>query len=243
MAGRLLRVVGILGGMGPEATIWLMQRVLALTPAEDDADHVPLLVDNNTQVPSRISAIIEQDGEDPTPVLVGMARKLEAAGATALAMPCNTAHFYADAIRASVGIPFLDMPELTARHVALSLATRAGQPARRVGMLASPAVRMTGVFEQPFREAGIEPLYPDDDGPVLESIRDVKAGRIERATFERLEAVVSGMSAAGAEVVVIACSELSIVKDRIGGALPRVDSIEVLAHAVVGFSIEGRVSA
>ncbi len=86
------RTVGILGGMGPEATVLLMQKVIAAVPARDDSDHVPLIVDQNSQVPSRIRRLIEGVGEDPAPVLAAMARRLEAAGAEALAMPCNTAH-------------------------------------------------------------------------------------------------------------------------------------------------------
>ncbi|HAC49643.1 MAG TPA: aspartate racemase, partial [Sulfitobacter sp.] len=93
-------VVGVLGGMGPEATILLQQRVLGTVNAQDDADHLPLLIDMNPQVPSRIAHLIEGTGEDPAPVLAAMAQRLERAGATALAMPCNTAHHYAPAIEA-----------------------------------------------------------------------------------------------------------------------------------------------
>jgi hypothetical protein len=103
------RRVGILGGMGPEATVLLMSRLIEATPAADDSDHVPLIVDQNPQVPSRIARLLEGRGADPAPVLADMARRLEATGAEALAMPCNTAHYYAPAIRAAVGIPLIDM--------------------------------------------------------------------------------------------------------------------------------------
>ena len=76
-----MKTVGILGGMGPEATILLMQKVMAAVPARDDADHVPLIVHQNPQVPSRIKALIEGTGEDPGPTLARMARDLQAAGA------------------------------------------------------------------------------------------------------------------------------------------------------------------
>lgn len=93
-----MKRIGILGGMGPEATVELISRLIATTPAQDDADHIPLMVDMNPQVPSRISRIIEGRGADPGPVLAGMAQRLQSAGAEALAMPCNTAHFYAQGI-------------------------------------------------------------------------------------------------------------------------------------------------
>ena len=129
----VMRRVGILGGMGPEATILVMQKVLAAVKARDDADHIPLIVDQNPQVPSRIRHLIEGTGEDPGPVLADMARRLVAGGAQALAMPCNTAHHYAPAIRSAVAVPFLDMVEASVAHAA----TRA-RPGAQIGVLASP---------------------------------------------------------------------------------------------------------
>ena len=121
----MARILGILGGMGPQATILLMQKVLEAVPAEDDADHIPLIVDQNPQVPSRIRHLIEGTGDDPAPVLADMARRLVAGGATALAMPCNTAHHYLPAIRSAVRVPFLDMVELS---VAQRFAKNTGTP-------------------------------------------------------------------------------------------------------------------
>ncbi len=134
-----MRTVGILGGMGPEATVLLMQRVIAAVPAQDDHDHVPLIVHQNPQVPSRIGRLIDGTGPDPAPVLAAMAHSLVLAGAEALAMPCNTAHAYAAAIRAATPLPFLDMREATFARV----------PRGRLGMLASPAVRLAGAIPTP----------------------------------------------------------------------------------------------
>ncbi|RLB91348.1 MAG: aspartate racemase RacD, partial [Deltaproteobacteria bacterium] len=85
------KIVGILGGMGPEATVDLMQRIISLTPALDDIDHIRCIVDNNPKVPSRIKAIIEGDGEDPGPCMADMGRRLESWGADFLVIACNTA--------------------------------------------------------------------------------------------------------------------------------------------------------
>ena len=87
-------IVGIIGGMGPEATIDLMARIIELTPATEDSDHIHMLVDNNPKVPSRIDAIVNRAPIDPTPTLVAMAQGLERQGADYLVMPCNTAHAY-----------------------------------------------------------------------------------------------------------------------------------------------------
>ena len=128
-------VVGVIGGMGPDATVDLMQRVICATPAKDDADHIHLLVDNNPKVPSRIAALVEGHGESPAPVLVQMAQNLERAGADLLAIPCNTAHAYLDPIRSAVAIPVLDMIQMTADR----LAELSSQP-KTVGIIASSAV-------------------------------------------------------------------------------------------------------
>ena len=111
-----MRRVGILGGMGPEATILMQQRLLQAIPAQDDSDHIPLLIDMNPQAPSRIAHLIEGTGGDPAPVLAQMARRLETGGAEALAMPCNTAHSYAASITSAVEIPLLNMVTLSAER-------------------------------------------------------------------------------------------------------------------------------
>lgn len=242
MAGQRYRVVGVLGGMGPEATVWLMRRILAFTAAEDDCDHIPLLVDNNTQVPSRIKAIIEGDGGDPAPVLCDMAQKLEKSGAEALVMPCNTAHFYAPTIAKSVDIPLLNMLELTARQAAGVQEGENNQSVRRVGMLASPAVRMTGVFDRAFEKAALEVRYPDNADRLLACIKAIKAGRNDRQTLVILDDVIAELETSGAEAIVIACSELSLLTDQLTVAARKIDSIDVLARAALEFSTITKVA-
>lgn len=225
------RVIGILGGMGPEATILLMSRILALTPADTDSDHIPLLVDNNTQVPSRIAHLVDGTGTDPTPVLIGMARRLHQAGAEALAMPCNTAHCYADQIAAAVQVPFLDMVALTATQVADT------SPAGPVGLLASPAVEKTGVFATSLARHGRAVLYPDNRDAMLGAIRAIKAGHEDEA-LPVLQAAVAELADGGASSAILGCSEFSILAPRLGTPrLSLTDSMDVLAAACVSFAL------
>lgn len=225
------RRIGILGGMGPEATVLLMSRIITRTTATDDRDHVPLLVDNNTQVPSRIAALINRTGDDPGPVLADMARRLEANGAEALAMPCNTAHHYAPVIRDAVTIPFLDMVELSVARV-----TAMPPSTRRVGMLASPAVRLTAIFDRAFAASGIETLYPADQDRMLAAIRAVKVDSADTKARQTLREAARKLAEAGADVLLIACSELSIIADAVASDNAVVDTIDVLADAVVTFA-------
>lgn len=218
-----MKTVGILGGMGPEATILLMQRLLRAVPARDDADHIPLIVHQNPAVPSRIARLIHGSGEDPGPVLAAMARDLQAAGAQALAMPCNTAHAYAPQIIAATPLPFLDMRS----------ATVATLPRGRVGMLASPAVRLTGAFDAAFKSAGTEPVWPEDDGPVLALIQRVKAGDIGPGPLAEMARQADQM-AATCDHLLVACTELSLLTGAM--SQPFTDSLDCLVEAIVRFA-------
>ncbi|MCF3934754.1 amino acid racemase [Acuticoccus sp. M5D2P5] len=227
-----MAVIGIIGGMGPEATVLFMSRIIERTPAEDDADHIPMVVDNNTRIPSRIAHLIEKRGVDPEPTLVGIARKLERYGATLLAMPCNTAHSYADAIKAAIALPFLDMVELTVEAV-----TRANPATRRVGLLASPAVEITGIYDRAFAAAGIDVLYPDDRAALLGAIKAIKAGARDDRALGPLAAGYRELTDRGADAAIVACSEFSLLSDALTGPLPVLDSVTVLAEAAIALAM------
>jgi aspartate racemase len=226
-----MRRVGILGGMGPQATVLLMQKVLDAVPAADDADHIPLIVDQNPQVPSRIRRLIEGTGDDPGPVLADMARRLVAAGAEALAMPCNTAHHYAPEIRAAVRVPFLDMVDLSVRRAA-QLAGIDG----RVGILASPAVRKIGLFDAPLARFGVRPLYHDDEAALLTAIRRIKAAGPVPEAAATLHAASDALLQRGAQVQMIACTEFSLLADAAADGVTAFDTLDVLVGAIRGFA-------
>ncbi|WP_235869503.1 cysteate racemase [Veronia nyctiphanis] len=148
--------VGIMGGMGPDATVDLMQRIIKLTPASDDIDHIRLLVDNNPKVPSRIKALIDQTGESPLPALIAMAQGLQQAGADFLVIACNTAHHYYSDIRDKVAIPMLNTIEISAAYL-----SKQKPFSKRIGLLASTAVQQVRLFEPYFSEQNIEIVFPD----------------------------------------------------------------------------------
>lgn len=222
------KTVGVIGGMGPDATVELMRRVIAATPADDDADHIHMIVDNNPKVPSRIKALIDGDGEDPGPFIAGMARGLAAAGADFLVIPCNTAHHYHAEVADAVPIPVLNVITLTATAI-----SNAPSRPRRVGMLASPAVRIVGLFDAALQDAGIEPVYPQSNHRLLDVIKAVKAGRVTAAIRETLNAIADDLETAGADCLLISCSELSVIAEALQTALPVFDTIQILADAVV----------
>jgi aspartate racemase len=220
------RVVGIIGGMGPEATVDLMRRIIAKTPARDDEDHIHLIVESNPKIPSRIAHLIERSGPDPTPELIRMAGNLQRAGAQALAIPCNTAHAYADSIRRAVTIPLLDMVSLTVEQIAAG-------GFLRVGLLASTAVHNTALYATALSARGTATVLPAEQGEVMALIKAVKRGD----TGVQAQAALGRISidmAARADVLLIGCSELSVI--AAGITVPFVDSLDVLAQAVVNFA-------
>lgn len=222
------KIVGILGGMGPEATVDLMQRIIRLTPALDDADHIRCIVDNNPKVPSRIKAIIEGGGEDPGPCMAEMGRRLEAWGADFLAIACNTAHYYYDAVQKAVNIPVINMIDLVCRHVQENFSEY-----RQVGILASPAVAMTGLYSDRLRKMGLEDLWPEPDhqGRLLNIIKEIKRGNTGSRLLSDYVDVCENLMKQGACLSIIACTELS----ALGGTLPieTIDAAEVLALEIV----------
>jgi aspartate racemase len=224
--------VGIIGGVGPQATVDLMQRVIDRTPAGDDADHMRMIVDNDPAVPSRIKALIEMTGPSPAPHLASMARGLVAMGADILAMPCNTAHHYLDDIRAAAApVKVLDMVALTADRIA-ALPVRP----RSVGLLASTAVRLTGLYDQALAERDLQALYPSNQDDVLAVIKAVKAGKAGSTQRAGIFAAANDLRAQGADALVIACTEISALDGALPGAIPALDALDVLADAIVAFA-------
>ncbi|OQY14715.1 MAG: aspartate racemase RacD [Desulfobacterium sp. 4572_20] len=222
------KIAGILGGMGPEATVDLMQRIIRLTPAEDDGDHVRLIVDNNPKVPSRIKALIEEDGTDPGPCLADMAKRLEKWGADFLAIPCNTAHFYYDRVQEAVDIPVINLIDLVTENV------RRNYPqGSSIGLLASTAVIKTGLYEKRFKPLGLKLICPREDlqNDLLNIIKAIKAGNTGKEVMETYTAICSHLKGKGASLGIVACTELGIL----GGDLPFhiMDATEILAQEIV----------
>lgn len=217
--------VGILGGMGPEATIDFMNRIIALTPATTDADHIHMLVDNNPHVPSRQAAILGE-GIDPGPTLAKMAKKLEDAGADVLVMPCNTAHAWQEDIVEATAIPFVSIIDETAAQCV---------EFKRVGLLATRACLRSGLYQAKFAAAGKELLLPTDDelAEFSRLIAMIKTGEKGAAVGVAMRALAEGLSERGAQAVIAGCTEIPLVLDVGALSVPLLSSTDILAEATV----------
>lgn len=254
------KVIGILGGMGPEATCDLFHKIIRVTPRfkpiRRDQDHLRVIVDSNPLIPDRTAAILE-GGEDPVPHLQETARNLERAGAGLIAMPCNTAHYFWDQVQAAVGIPVLHMMEEVARALAgdgpgggqpgasQAAVSRVGPPAapagvRRVGLLATTATVRTRLYHRALEARGIEVLEPDAGGQeaVMEAIYRVKRGDLAGARAP-LVAEARRLEEAGADAIVAGCTEIPLVLWQGDLRVPLVDATEVLAVAAVRAALQG----
>jgi aspartate racemase len=163
-----------------------------------------------------------------------MSRRLERAGAEALAMPCNTAHFYAPAIKAAVGISLIDMVALSVEHAA-GLAPLGGT----VGVLASPAVRLTGLFDRALADVGLTAIYGAEDDALLSIIRRIKAdGPVDDARMA-LAKVSRGLLDRGAQVQLVACTEFSLIADAVDAGAVSFDTLDRLVGGIIAFATAG----
>jgi len=224
------KVVGVIGGMGPAATVDFMRRLVAATPAHDDMDHLHVMVDNNPKIPSRISALIEGTGADPVPALCKMAKGLEAQGADFLVIPCNTAHHYLPTIARSIHIPVLDMVDLSVQKLAA-----ADPKPRHIGLLASPAVRLVGLYQKRIEQMGMKAIFPSPhyESRLLEVIKAIKSGQFGTSHRQDYAAVAENLMDAGADAFLIACTELSVIGPPLEASCPIVDSLDVLVEATI----------
>lgn len=222
------KTVGILGGMGPEATVDLMQRIIANTPAIDDIDHIRCLIDNDPKIPSRIKAILDGDGANPGPYLAQMAKGLESWGADFLIIPCNTAHAYYSYVAEAVDIPVVHLIDLVVDQVARNSGTT-----EQVGVLGSHTIIRTQLYTDKFAAVGRQVLYPDQKHQELlfQIIRRVKKGETDITIRQELRAIAQHLKEKGATTAILGCTELGIIAEDL--PLVVVDAAEVLAQEVV----------
>lgn len=226
-------MIGVIGGMGPLATVDFMHKVILATAAEGDEQHVPLLVSNDPRIPRRPAAILD-GGASPLPRLMEIRDRLLRAGATALVMPCNTAHHWHAALLADCPVPFPSIVDAACDDAATRLAGSG-----RVGLIATRATLAAGLFTPALAARGLAPLWPSDavaDECMLPAIALVKAGRIADAGPPMARAVQS-MLDGGADVVILACTEAPIALGEARSELGAVcvDATMSLARATVAW--------
>lgn len=221
------KTIGILGGMGPLATCDLFRKIVEIEEASCDQDHVRVITDSNTNIPDRTAAILH-GGKDPLPEMCKSAELLMQAGAEVLIMPCNTAHHFYDAIVERTGATLLHMPRETAKLLHDSgIAT--------AGLLATDGTIQSGVYESALTGCGVRQLVPsaEKQTAVMGVIYDgVKAGKTDYPT-DGVLAAVEELRAAGAQTLILGCTELPLAYSIYGLHFPHIDPTLVLAVRAV----------
>ncbi|HEV2364315.1 MAG TPA: amino acid racemase [Caulobacteraceae bacterium] len=230
------KVVGVIGGMGPAATVEFMARVQTATPAKRDQDHLRLIVDCNPVVLDR-NAAIAGAGPSPGPILAAMARGLELAGAEFLVMPCNAAHAFAGDIAAATDIPFVDLIE-TACAAALA------RGASRVGVLAADGCLQAGLYQRGLAERGAKTVVgsAQEQAEFMTLLYEIKAGARGGSPKERMRALAQGLVGAGADLILAGCTEIGLVLAPEDVEVPLIDTLDVLAQRTVAVALEPAAS-
>jgi aspartate racemase len=228
--------IGIIGGMGSAATVDLFKKIVELTPAEKDQDHLRIVIDNNPRIPDRLQAIFH-DGEDPVPAILAMAQNLQKIGADFLLMPCNTAHVFLERLNKELDIPFLSIIECSAKHI------RQTYPAAtKIGLLGTDVTIYTGAHHEIFAKHGLEIIIPNkatQQNYVTEAIfgkESLKAGNIT-VPRQLLTQASNELIILGAEVILMGCTELPLAMRQTDIAVPIIDANAVLAQAAIDLAV------
>lgn len=224
----MCKTIGIIGGMGPMATASLFKRIIGITQADSDQEHIHIIIDNNTEIPDRSSYILHR-GADPLEKLLESAKLLEASGADFLIMPCNTAHYFYSNIQREINIPLVNMIRETALHIEGYFPGTA-----KVGLLATEGTCASGIFDSEFKSLGMEIVRPSREAQrhVSALICSVKKGDNASEPPEGYLAAIRELRQE-AGVVILGCTELPIAHEAFGIPGIFIDTLDVLAQSAV----------
>jgi len=224
------KVVGILGGMGPESTADLFHRIIHSTPVEREQDHLRIIIDNNPKVPNRTEALESGDTASAIAILNETARNLERAGAELIGIPCNTAHAFLTEIRASIRVPVLDMIDETARRARREL----GEDTV-IGLLATDGSLRTRLHHDALSRHGLSVVTPHGEAQpvVMEVIGTVKIHGVPNNGLEELAPAIDDVAHQGATALIAGCTEISLVLAAHPPELPWLDPLQILAERLV----------
>lgn len=225
------KTIGILGGMGPLATVDLYKKIILSTDAGSDNEHIRVYIDGNSAIPDRTAAILS-DGKDPVPEMLSALRNLEKCGADCVVMPCNTAHHFLPQLQKETDLPILDMTAITAAVCAERY------PGRRACLLGTKGTIAAQIYDDALQEAGVDFVVPNEEEQteLMRLIYDVvKASRPREPEAENWCGLLSGLIERGADYFILACTELPILADVLDHPGPFVDPTLELAKAAIRF--------
>lgn len=222
------RIVGILGGMGPDATVDFYAKLVRATPASRDQEHLRVVIWADPTVPSRQDALLS-GGEDPGPWLEAGVQHLISCGAEILVVPCNTVHAFLPAVVAGKDVEFLSIIDVTVDAVLAAHATGG------VGLLATNGALASGLYQAALQAAGLQVVLPADSSQraIAQVIHTVKAGEDKERARQTLTSLLTELQNQGVSTVIAGCTELSVLLGDMNMAVRVIDPSEALARKAV----------
>lgn len=229
-----MKIIGIIGGMGPAATIDLYKKIVENTPAEKDQEHIHVIIDSYPQIEDRTEYIL-YGGKNPAPRLIESAKRLESAGADALIMPCNTAHYFAKDIEKEVNIPLIHIVKCSAEAVKNNY-----PKTKKIGLIATTGTIKAGVYGNILKEYGFETItLPEKiENNIMDCIyKGVKAGKAEEYS-KLFQQCIDEITDLGADLLIEGCTEIPLIMPYVKTKLPAIDATYELACAAVKFALD-----
>lgn len=226
-----MKTIGVLGGMGPDATALFFHRLVALTPAKCDQNHIPIIVYNNPQIPDRTKAIMNH-GENPLPALMDGVSVLQKAGADFICIPCNTVHYYFSSLK-----DYADIPIINLINCVLETALEETRNLGVIGLLATKGTIKSGIYQSVFAEWNMEVITPEErELNELQSAIHRLKNKSRDSSIIRKMAV--GLVRKGMQGLILGCTELSLIAADLDVKVPLLDSIEILARKAVRVALD-----
>jgi aspartate racemase len=225
------KTIGIIGGMGPAATLDLFNKILKATPAKRDQDHIHIIIDNFPQIPDRTAFLLGK-GENPLPYILKSVRTLEKANVNVLCMPCNTAHYFVEDIRNATPLPFISIVESAVNEIKSSF-----EDSKNIGLLATDGTIIGRVYHNTFEVERYRIITPIEEkqNEVMKIVYSIKAGKMEE-NVQTFEEIIEHMKFLGSELVILGCTELPILLKYFEPSLPVIDATSCLAKEIVEFA-------
>lgn len=220
-------LIGILGGLGPMSSAYLYELITSRTAASSDQEHIDMIISSHASTPDRTAFITGKSGESPLPTMISDARRLEAYGADAIVIACNTAHYFIEEVRASVNVP---VPSII--HETASLVRACG--VKCAGIMATCGTVLAGSYQRELERMGIEWRLPSEaaQNALSELIySSVKAGGA--VDKDKFYSVAADLEAQGAEAHILGCTELSVINRSLPHEARFIDSTEALAYYTI----------
>lgn len=222
-----MKTVGVLGGMGPKATVDFCDLVIENTNALKDQDHINMLVSIHSTIPDRTAYILGESNVSPLPDLINDAKKLEEAGCDFLVLTCNTSHYFYDDIDKEINIPLINMPEETAKII------NNNTDIKKVGIMATTGTLKTKIYDRYLKK---ELYYPNET--LNSMIMDLIYNKVKKGikvSKEEFYNVLNKYYEAGCDIVIAGCTELSVIirDNNLYGDLRIIDAMKVLVDKTI----------